>query len=313
MKKLFILIGCLTSLTVFGQQLGLRSTYMFNEAAYNPAAVGSKKYIPIYMSHRAQWVGFTGAPVSQVVTAHGDIGSGLGFGGSLYNESTGPSRTSGLSLMLSYRLRLTQNNKHGLRFGLGASFNQHVVDVSRLTTEQQNDQAIEKTYNNQFVPDADLGVFYTYEDKAFLGVSVKNVAQVKRSLFLYEDVLSNPLNRHYYAAGGYNFKLSETWKLKTTAIGRFIEAKTMQFEANVIADYNNRFFIGGGYRHKESVGGIIGMTISVVQFGYAYDFGISDIRQYGASSHEVFVQLQLQRKQGSQTSTSWKKRNRIYK
>jgi type IX secretion system PorP/SprF family membrane protein len=315
MKNSLLIFSCFASVSLFGQQLGLNSTYMFNEASYNPAAAGSKDYIPVHVKYRTQWVGFDGAPVSQFISTHSDMGKGLGFGGNIYNESSGPSRTTGLSLMLSYRLRLSQNNLHGLRFGLGASFNQHFIDVSRLTTEIQNDQTIEKTYNNQFVPDADLGIFYTYSDKAFFGISVKNVAQLNRSLFYYQDLLTNTLNRHYYVNGGYNFTLNEKWRLKTSVLARMIEAKTFQIEGNMIGEFNKRLFFGMGYRNKESINAILGMKIGIVQFGYSYDFGISQIRKYGASSHEVFVQLQFLKnstKKSPSTKIPWVKRNRIY-
>lgn len=314
MKNSITLLACLACLSLYGQQLGLNSTYMFNEASYNPAAAGSKDYTVVHMNYRSQWSGFEGAPVSQFVSAHSAIGGGLGFGGNIYNESSGPSRTTGLSLMLSYRLRLSQNNLHGLRFGLGASFNQHMVDVSKLTTEVANDPAIQKTYNNQFVPDADLGIYYTYGKKGFIGVSLKNTAQVKRSLFSYDDLIRNTLNRHYYAHAGYAFSLTDKVSLKPSIFARYIESKTFQVEGNLVADFNNKFWMGVGYRNKESFNALVGVKVGVIQFGYCYDFGLSSIRNYASSSHEIFVQLQLPHKTGtSGQQTPWIKRNRIYK
>jgi len=313
MKHKLVLIACLSGMSLYGQQLGLNSTYMFNEASYNPAAAGLKEFTVVHMNYRSQWAGFDGAPVSQFVSAHSAVGKGLGFGGNLYNESSGPSRTSGLSLMLSYRLRLSQNDLHGLRFGLGASFNQHLVDITKLTTEYANDPAIQKTYNNQFVPDADFGLMYTYGKKAFVGVSVKNVAQVKRSLFSYDDLINNTLNRHYYANAGYNFTLSEKVTLKSSVLMRYIEAKTMQLEGNLVADFNNKFWFGAGYRNKEAFNALLGVKVGSIQFGYCYDFGLSSIRNYASSSHEIFVQLQFAHRSPATGQTPWFKRNRLYK
>ncbi|WP_341905516.1 type IX secretion system membrane protein PorP/SprF [Fluviicola taffensis] len=322
MKKLILFplilgIAFFTSTSLWGQQLGLNSTYMFNEASFNPAAAGSKSYIPVHIKSRFQWVGFDGAPVSQLITAHGEIAKGLGFGGNIYNESSGPSRSSGFNLMLSYRLRLSKDNLHGIRIGLGASFTQHVVDVASLTTEIPNDQAISSRYNNQFVPDADLGVYYTFSDKGYVGVSVKNLVQSKHDLFSFSASIPNTLNRHYYFNGGYNFQLKEKWCLKTSVLSRFIEAKTFQAEVNVIGEFNKRFFFGLGYRHKESVQALVGAKFGIIQFGYNYDFGISQIRKYGNGSHEIFVQFQFQKKKAEKTDqpgeTPWFKRNRIFK
>ena len=307
-------MSCIVGITAYTQQIGLNSTYIFNEASYNPAAAGSKEYIPVHINYRSQWAGFEGAPVSQFISSHAAIGKGLGFGGNLYNEVSGPSRLSGISLMLSYRLRLSQNDLHGLRIGLGASFNQHLIDISRLTTEIANDPAIEKSYNNQFVPDADLGLFYTYGKKAFVGVSVKNVAQVKRSLFYYNDLIHNTLNRHYYFNAGYNFELNKNWQLKTTALGRIIESNVFQVEGNLVFAYKDFIWMGAGYRNKESVNAMVGVKAGIVQFGYCYDFGVSNIRNYASGSHEVFVQFQFQKKKSNGTSSvPWTKRNRVYK
>lgn len=314
MKKVIATIIGLITFGVNGQQLSLNSQYMFNEAALNPAAAGSKEYIPIHFNFRRQWSGFDGAPTSQVLTTHADMGKNLGFGGNLFNDVTGPSRTTGLNLMLSYRLRLSQNNLHGLRMGLGVTLGQHLIDITQLTTDIDDDPAIVKSYNNQFVPDVDMGIFYTYGTKGFAGLSVKNGMQMKRDLFNYSQVIENLMVRHYYLMGGYNFDLNPKWQLKTSTVLRMIESRPFQMDLNVIGKYNEMLWLGAGYRLNDAVSVMAGGKIGMVRLGYSYDFTTSDLRNYSSGSHEIFLELQIQRKkaEGAINKTPYIKRNRIY-
>jgi type IX secretion system PorP/SprF family membrane protein len=310
--SLLVLVA-LSSGSVFSQQFSLNSQYLFNEAAINPAAAGSKDYIPIHLNFRKQWAGFDGSPTTQTLTSHADLGKNLGFGGTLFNDVTGPSRTTGLNLMLSYRLRLTKDNLHAIRLGMGLTFSQHLIDVNKLTTVVAEDPAINRAFNNQFVPDGDMGAYYTYSNKGFFGVSLKNAFQVRRDLFNYNQVFVNALVRHYYIMGGYNFELGEKWTLKTAALMRLIEARPFQFDLTTIAQYKNLFWFGAGYRHLDAVTAMAGVQVGVFRIGYAYDFTLSDIRRYSNGSHEIFLELQLFRKQkSSEDSTPWYRRNKIY-
>lgn len=313
MKKILATVIGLVAFGVSGQQLSLNSQYMFNEASLNPAAAGSKDYVPIHFNFRRQWSGFDGAPVSQILTTHADMGKNLGFGGNLFNDVTGPSRTTGMNLMLSYRLRLSQNNLHGLRMGLGVTLGQHLVDITQLTTDIDNDPAIVKSYNNQFVPDVDFGVYYTYGKKAFAGLSVKNGMQMKRDLFNYSTTIENMMVRHYYLMGGYNFDLSSDFQLRTSTVLRMIESRPFQVDLNVIGQYKEMLWLGAGYRLNDAVSVMAGGQIGMVKLGYSYDFTTSDLRNYSSGSHEIFLELQIRtKKQEKISKTPYVKRNRIY-
>lgn len=313
MKKFIAIVIGLIAFSVNGQQLSLNSQYMFNEAALNPAAAGSKDYIPIHFNFRRQWSGFDGAPTSQVLTTHADMGKNLGFGGNLFNDVTGPSRTTGMNLMLSYRLRLSQDNLHGLRMGLGVTLGQHLIDITKLTTDIDDDPAIAKSYNNQFVPDVDMGIFYTCGKKAFAGLSVKNGIQMKRDLFNYSQMIENLMVRHYYLIGGYNFEIDPTWQIKTSTALRMIESRPFQVDLNVIGQYKEMLWLGAGYRLKDAVSIMAGGQVGMVKIGYSYDFTTSEIRNYSSGSHEIFLELQIRTsKKESVSKTPYLKRNRIY-
>jgi len=313
MKNILIAFISLTVFGVNGQQLSLNSQYMFNEAALNPGAAGSKDYIPIHFNFRKQWSGFDGAPTTQLLTTHADMGKNIGFGGSLFNDVTGPSRTTGINLMMSYRLRLSKDDLHSLRMGLGATLGQHLIDITQLTTDIDDDPAIVKAYNNQFVPDFDLGFYYTYGKKAFAGLSVKNGLQMKRDLFNYSMMIENLMVRHYYIMGGYNFDINKSWQIKASTVARMIESRPFQMDLNLIGQYNEKLWIGAGYRLKDAVSVMAGGQFGMVKLGYCYDFTTSEIRNYSSGSHEIFLELQIKtKKQASTYKTPYLKRNRIY-
>ena len=312
MRKSILIAVCLTFYSAYSQQLSLNSQYMFNEAFLNPAAAGSKDYIPIHFNFRRQWAGFDGAPATQSLTAHADLGKNLGFGGILFNDVTGPSRSTGINGMLSYRLRLSADNLHSLRMGIGVTLSQHLIDVTQLTTDIDDDPAIAGAYNNQFVPDVDLGAYYTYGDKGFAGISVKNGMQMKRDLFNYSTILENTMVRHYYLMGGYNFTLDKSWTLRPTAVLRMVESRPFTFDINAVATYKNLFWLGAGYRLKDAVTAMAGVQLGIVKFGYAYDFTTSAIRNHSSGTHEVFLELQLSNKKSTSKKTPYLKRNRVF-
>ena len=313
MKRLVLISICLAVSTAFGQQISLNSQYMFNETSFNPGAVGSKEYIQIHLNGRRQWAGFEGAPATESLTANAYLGKNFGIGGSLFNDVTGPSRRTGGMIMGAYRLPLSSDGSHTLGMGLGVSFTQHIIDVNRLTTYLPDDPAILKGYNDRFVPDANVGFFYTFKDKGFVGISGRNLIQSDKDLFDFDLTMANPMVRNYYLYGGYNFALPKNWGLKPTAMVRMIEAMAIQFDVSLLASYKQLLWFGVSYRHDDAVVGMAGFQFSAFKIGYSYDYTLSEIGDYSTGSHELFLELQIfksDKKAGSKVP--WLKRNRIY-
>ena len=88
MKKVLILLLVIATGSVYGQQVALNSQYLFNEMLVNPAATGTKEYIPIQFNFRKQWTNFPGSPTTQALSAHSSITKNMGFGGTLFNSCT---------------------------------------------------------------------------------------------------------------------------------------------------------------------------------------------------------------------------------
>ncbi len=75
MRKLAILAGLgMISISLQAQQKPHYSQYVLNQYILNPALTGIENYVDVKLSHRHQWVGLEGAPVTTYATVHGALG-----------------------------------------------------------------------------------------------------------------------------------------------------------------------------------------------------------------------------------------------
>ncbi|MDG1429081.1 MAG: type IX secretion system membrane protein PorP/SprF [Crocinitomicaceae bacterium] len=312
MKKSLLILFVGFAGIASAQQIALNSQYLFNEMLVNPGAAGSKEYVPVQLSYRKQWVNFPGSPTTQSLTSHGMISRRMAIGGVLFNDVAGPSRRTGINLNTAYHLRLDARDQHQLGFGLGLSLTQHVIDVNQLTTYLPDDPAVLRGYNNQLVPDANFGIYYHFLDKGYAGISAHNLVELKRDLYNYETPFINPLERNYYFLGGYNFDLGQRWRLKASTLAQMIETTTFQLDGTLLIEYNRAVWLGASYRHDDAVVFMAGGQAGPMRFGYSYDYTLSDIGDYSSGSHEVFIELQINKNKDGTSRTPWLKRNRIY-
>src|SRR5687768_16197717 len=75
MRTFFIVILSMWFLQgVNAQQKPHYTQYVLNQYIINPALTGIENYTDVKLSHRHQWVGFDGAPVTTYATVHRPIG-----------------------------------------------------------------------------------------------------------------------------------------------------------------------------------------------------------------------------------------------
>ena len=315
MKRFIIIIimAVVTAPVVYGQQISLNSMYSFNDFIVNPAVAGSKDYVPITLSFRRQWVGIEGAPVTQLLSAHGYLGSNLGMGGYIFNDVTGPTRRTGLNLSLAYHLQLSRDQMHVLSMGLAGTLFQHTYQKDKLTTDEPDDIAIINANNNEIVPDANFGLYYYYADKGYAGVAAFNLIQTRVDLFHTGDRFFNPIMRTYYLTAGYNFQIGKDFAIKPSFLLQTMESTPMQIDLTAKFMLKNMVWLGASYRNKDAVVGMLGLTIKRFSFGYAYDVTISDIKNYSSGSHELCLGYYFPMgKASAKRKLPWNKRNRLF-
>lgn len=292
MRNLLTYLGLLCTLTSFGQHSPLISQYMLNELVINPAYTGSRDVMTVNAMYRNQWVGFDGAPVTQVVSVHAPIKDKALSAGVLFNrENIGVTQSVAFSGQVSYRIDMGTGK---LAFGLSAGGNMLSARYSELNTTDGNDLVFSGDMQSHFQPDFGAGVYYQNK-RFFAGFSVPTFAG-RQYHFTNERVSmrSDPRHYNYILHGGYLIDLNEDFKLKPSTLIRFTPAGTHQFDLNSNVIYRDRFWIGVSYRHKEAVVGLLEFQINdQFRIGYAYDYALNMFRMYSGGSHEIGLQYEF--------------------
>jgi type IX secretion system PorP/SprF family membrane protein len=307
MKKNITLITlALLSFGLNGQQIIESSQYMNNDYAFNTAVAGTKANLRVSLGARKQWVGFEGSPLVQNVTFQGRVAKKIGLGASVYNDTWGLSRRTGLNLGVNYIMEATRDID--ISFGLSAIVTQFSINRDKVVTEIPDDVAVYDGIGNQLFPDAGISVYASSKD-FFGGISATNIIQVKSDL---SNSLSNKnyLARTIYLIGGGTFEVADAIVVEPSAILANTANSPTQIQADVKVEYDHLFWGGVGYRLNDAVVINAGVFVSTFTIGYSYDVTVSSLgSSLGGGSHEIFVAFDILK---NNKKSSWFKRNRIY-
>lgn len=300
MKKLIIssLVALTAVSAVKAQQLTFNSQYMLNQYLINPAAAGSQDYMAISAGFRQQWAGFNGAPRTQMVSANTRIHDNMGVGGIIYNDVTGPLRNIGFQGSYAYHMKINDNSK--LSLGMSLSLTQHILDASQFVLHQAVDNTLNNATVRSFNPDAVFGAYY-YGKKFFAGISIPQLLQGKYKFGNLLDDFNREI-RHYYASGGYKFDLNENFQLQPSVLLKYAPNTPFQYDINARLFYKQNMWTGISYRSNESLVAMFGMKRDKFVIGYSYDYILSNIRNYSAGTHELYLEFQLPNKKATAAS-----------
>lgn len=288
-KSVIIIFVVLLNITAKAQQDPMISQYMFNGLFLNPAYAGSHKYVTSSLLHRTQWVDFPGAPKTSFLAIDGLIPSkseNMGLGLIVAHDRIGATEQTDIYANYAYQLKL---NKGKLAFGLKAGVSNYVFKSADLTIWDANDDVFTGR-KTAWLPKVGAGAYY-FTDKWYAGISVPTLLAYDANHDFSVDVNSGSfLNRHYYAYGGYVFKLNEQFKLKPSTLIKYLPAAPVEVDINLNLLYRDQFWIGASYRSMESVVFMVEyQTNSRFRVGYAFDYSITKIRKYSNGTHEIMI------------------------
>lgn len=301
MKKwiYILLVFVFLSNQLFSQQIVLNGQYMINSLVLNPAAAGTKTYAPLVIGVRRQWMGIREAPVSQHISYHTSLSKHIGVGGIMFNDVAGPSRRSGLMGVLSTQIETSKYTR--ISFALAGSFNQYMINKNLLITEESGDNTVINYTSNRLIPDLGFGMKW-YGDRYQVGISGFNLIQTNVDLTNIVTPVTNNLERTFYLNGSYIIPLgkhSPLITLEPSAVARFMIDAPFQFDVNLRAIYNKRFWFGTSYRFKESIVAMIGFSTAKLGISYSYDYSTSKLMEYNSGSHEIMITLRSKNKRGN--------------
>jgi type IX secretion system PorP/SprF family membrane protein len=277
---------------------------MLNTFIVNPAVAGIENYWDLKASHRHQWAGVNGSPVTTYLTLHGPLkktdypqASVTGFdpeganprGRAYWDTYTAPPAHAGVGVTILddhtgplSRFSATGTYAHhiglapGVSLGAGISLGAQRVslDADKLEMQDPSDPVIAgSTELGKWKPDANVGL-YLYSSQYFAGVSLQNVT-------------SSP---HLFVTGGYRIWISEDIGVLPSVMIKYIAALPVGIEVNTKFQYRDKVWLGASYRHQDGIAGMLGINVSsAFNVSYAYDYTTSSLNLASKGSHEILV------------------------
>ena len=294
-----LLCGVVFVRAQFDPQIG---QYMFMRSVYNPAAVGEGDLMKVYGSHRMQFTGIMDAPMttnfsfsSPFVIGKTSHAAGVRF----MNDRFGLFSNQSFYAEYAYRIKL---GKGYLSVGADLGFINLSFAVDSVNLKDVADLVKDHAYHNatdNAIPEAsgqngvsgmgfDLGVGVYYSTPTWwAGVSYGHVTQPRLQ---WSDKAEVEVRGTFYAAGGYNWRLRDKkWVLMPSAM---LQTDFAGWDVNLtmLAQLNNRYRFGLGYRIAGSVNVLLGMDIiNGLQVGYTYELPANGLIRESYGSHELYL------------------------
>ncbi len=289
-KVLTVLFVAFVSVTN-AQQLQTSSMYELQGIIHNPSVAGTQEFNMLGLSYRSQWSGMSGSPTTATLFGSFNLPDlKAGIGGSIYQDKTGPTSRTGISLSLAKHI--IGDNGNIFSIGMENRFQQYAIDKGKLSETLGSDPVLGAT-DNRFKYDAGLGISYTTK-KLQVGASVSQLVQSK--LEFYSGNLTRDeearLYRHYYFHGHYNWDVDGSTIITPNLLMIYLPNAPFTYQAGVRVEFNKQFWFGGGYRSHQSYMLSAGVNVGKrFTIGYAYDDYISPISNFdnGSSAHEVLL------------------------
>jgi len=291
MKKILIIIFIgLTGQLTLAQQVPFYSQYFFNPFIYNSSYTGKTGETKAFLTHRNQWTGIQGAPVTTMFTIEGPIdGEKWGLGASMYSDRTDILNRSGARLSGSYMVKIQE--EHELRFGLGLGVLNNTIDYSSAIVEDVTDPNLFSADQNRTVLDADFGISYFWKGLN-VGFSIPQLLDndVNYNKVDNDESVVYDVKRHYITSVGYDYDIDEKWSVHGVGLGRFTAGAPTQFDIGALASYEKLGWVGFMYRYQYAIAFIAGGKINEkLYLGLTYDIITNDLARYAGSSSEILV------------------------
>ncbi len=278
------------------QQENQYTQFMYTKMMFNPAFAGAREVSSVTALYRQQWIGFEGAPVSQLVSFDGPIlGKKLGLGLNIHHHTIGQINNNYM-VNMDYSYSLVKTQDVNLKIGIGGTFRYYQLDLTNssvVTGNAASDPAQLRSANNKISNgNVGAGIYFTYRD-FYIGASVPNI---------YRNILGNgsgtvtaQTTPHFYGMVGGLFSLSSGLDLKPGLIVKYAQNAPLSVDANLSFVFNKKFNLGASIRtgqsqKGESLSGLMFYQINEkFGLGAAYDYGLSELRSAHNGSFEMLL------------------------
>ena len=293
---IIVLIGLVMSTSLIAQQTPLSNFYNFNEYLINPAEAGFKNRLDATASHRIQWQGLEGAPVTTFFGAHGALNDKMGIGAKIVVDKTDILKQFNAALSYAYRIKI--NEKARLNFGLSAMMVQNSVGYGDAVIGDLADEVINGGTESGISFDSEAGIMLEY-GKGKFGIASSHLFESGVGYNLPDDRGTATFERvrQFSIYSSYNFKINDTWNLEPFLLMRNQGVESFQFELNALSSWKETLYLGAGYRQEAGIIGRVGFQITdQIIAAYAYEFSGTGVASYSNGSHEFMLGYKIARK-----------------
>jgi type IX secretion system PorP/SprF family membrane protein len=307
MKKIFFfLLIFVGAMRLNAQQDHQYTQFMYNKLSINPAYAGTRGVPTLTGIFRSQWLGFEGAPQSFLLGVHSPfLSQRVGVGVNMSSHKIGLNRNFTGSLAYSYDL--IARKAVSFRVGLSGSVRSQAIAFNEAKPGATGDPSFDLNKTNEILGNVGAGLYATFSEKVYVGLSVPRlytnrvgfnpgVAQVA------EEAL------HYYAMAGLILPIGEDINLMPAVLAKYVKNAPFDADINLNLDVRQKFTAGISYRMG---GDGSGDSVDLLAFwqaspqlgiGAAYDFPLSNLKNYTAGSVEVVLQADLKKRKKGMTN-----------
>lgn len=295
-KYIFSCFIICTSLgSTIAQQLPQFTQFYFNQPYFNPAAVGSATAPQVQLLHRAQYVGITNnydpaksintqlltfqLPIEKLKIAAGLV---------VTNDQIGIFNNKEIKLNIA-KNTVFKNGNLALGVSLGL-YNKSLQNDFR--PREAGDNFIPENGFSQIKPIVGIGA--SFSSKIIeLGISLN---QLNKPVFDYgTDGGQSSLNRLATGFLALNLELTPNLIITPSALLRS-DFQNNIFDGSIITTYQNKFWVGSGFRQKDALSGMAGINLlknNALKIGFAYDAVLFNSNIKSPKSFEIFTRYYI--------------------
>jgi type IX secretion system PorP/SprF family membrane protein len=298
MRNLFILsaLCLLGKLSAQNQSYDFYSHRLGNFYNINPAHAGKDEKINVFINAQSQNKGVAYANRNFAAGAYSRISEKQGLGGKIISDTRGAFQTLKADLSYAYIAELGEENT--LIFGLNAGIQNTNFNINRIENHDYIDISDPTILSNTFnTTQFTTGVGLLYEYKTLeVSVSMPNIINT-----------AEPLNSYLFGAVFYTIETGSP-----LTITPWVSYQQVPVTKNVIsvytrATYDNKLWLQAGYQSGNSFLASIGTNIDQMGFAYGYRMNNKAFSNVSSGTHEVMINLNLNKRKKSTSSNSSKK------
>ncbi len=299
-KSIIPMLLWVLPLCVFAQQEEQYTQFMFYKLGFNPGYAGGQDGATVTALVRSQWLGFEGAPQTQLITFNMPLlNDRVGVGGSVLRQTIGVTSYYTAEGVYAYRIPM---GRGVLGMGIQGSVRLLRVDYASLTGTQpiESDDAVPPSLQSKYIPNFGFGVYYS-TDRYYLGLSVPRLLQNNINL-ADEQNLINRERRHYYFTGGLLLPMGDKVQFQPQLLLKYLTDAPFEGDVNFNLVFVDRFTTGLSYRLGGAKNNNAGESISLLMaaqitehllLGLSYDATLTDLRNYSSGTMEMAVRYSI--------------------